>query len=198
MKKTKLYPVLLAIDKDREEFQDMKIAAIQTHMAREALDLAQTTAHLFLPDPVQFDDLGAPHPQNGTHFSLTHKPRFAGAVVARRSIGIDVEEIKPRKHSRTFDYVGNEDEWKLAPKIDTENFFRFWTAKEAVLKALGTGLRELKDCHILKVHPWIGVRSNMVLDCRSRQWLVEQYLFEDHMASITSNGDDVEWIIKSQ
>jgi phosphopantetheinyl transferase len=76
-------------------------------------------------------------------FNLSHSGIYAAAVVSRdREVGIDLERIRPDAASRDIAarfFTGEERAWlKATPGV--EAFFRLWTAKEAVLKAMGTGL----------------------------------------------------------
>jgi len=49
----------------------------------------------------------------GQHYwSLSHKPKFVAAVIGRGRMGIDVEEIEPRKEE-IFGYVASDAEWGL-------------------------------------------------------------------------------------
>ena len=142
---------------------------------------------------------GAPRPANGVIWSLTHKPLWVGAVCAPEGlsplgIGVDVEPVKERDNPRIFDYVAGEREWGLAGERSPESFFRLWTAKEAVLKALGTGLRELEDCRLVDYGPRSGKESALTLRCRDIDWEVTQLYFEGHIASLTAFGAEVLWV----
>ena len=70
------------------------------------------------------------------HISLTHKGDVAIAALSRSSIGVDMEDVTvPRnvdRLSRLFD---------VAEKpTDLYEFYKVWTAKEAMGKRLGTGI----------------------------------------------------------
>lgn len=76
-------------------------------------------------------------------FNLSHSGIYAAAAVSRgREVGIDVEKIRPDASGRDIAarfFSGEEQVW-LDATPGVEAFFRLWTAKEAVLKAMGTGL----------------------------------------------------------
>ena len=87
------------------------------------------------------------------HFNLSHSsPRLLLAFHRTHPIGVDLERIRPladldalvRRHFHPAERANQEDG---APAERAGGFFRFWTCKEAVLKAAGTGisssLREL-------------------------------------------------------
>ena len=84
-----------------------------------------------------------PHPE--IDFNLAHtRGLVAAAIVSRAHIGVDVEKIDATKAD--FKVAEN---YFAAPEIEilrstpasdrTICFFRFWTLKEAYLKAIGTG-----------------------------------------------------------
>ncbi|MFB6721905.1 4'-phosphopantetheinyl transferase family protein [Kribbella sp. NPDC056345] len=77
----------------------------------------------------------------GLTVSLSHS-RSLVAVTARRtgSIGIDLEDVYPRSVSGLAQrwFEPDELEWMAG---DLHAFLQLWTAKEAVGKALGVGLR---------------------------------------------------------
>jgi len=57
-------------------------------------------------------------------------------------MGIDVEEIEPRREN-IFGYVASDEEWRLFGGKSWDSLYRCWTAKEAVVKSTGTGLAGL-------------------------------------------------------
>jgi 4'-phosphopantetheinyl transferase len=67
------------------------------------------------------------------------------AVSPRGGLGIDVEQREPRRHmDQLIDTVFTETERAVLKTVDgkdrTDLFLDFWTMKEALVKALGTGL----------------------------------------------------------
>jgi 4'-phosphopantetheinyl transferase len=76
-------------------------------------------------------------------FNLSHSGAYAAAAVSRgRELGIDIEEIRPDiawRDIATRFFSPEETAW-LDSMPEPEAFFRMWTAKEAVLKAVGMGL----------------------------------------------------------
>ncbi|NND72805.1 MAG: 4'-phosphopantetheinyl transferase superfamily protein [Rhodothermales bacterium] len=75
--------------------------------------------------------------------SLSHSGNSAAAVFSERSVGIDIEEVKPRRDD-LYTYVLHRDEYDLLSDSGLENneaTILFWTLKEAVLKGRRSGLR---------------------------------------------------------
>lgn len=79
-------------------------------------------------------------------FSLSHAGDFAAVAVMRgATVGVDVETPRPRLDPSAVAraYFAPAEVAALdacTPAARASMFLRFWTAKEAVLKALGTGL----------------------------------------------------------
>lgn len=80
------------------------------------------------------------------HFNLSHSEDRALLGVSRgRELGIDLEKVRPNIEalaiSRHYFFGSERDSIETAPLEERNNtFFRYWVAKEAVLKAQGIGL----------------------------------------------------------
>ncbi len=138
------------------------------------------------------DEDGVPLTSNGFYWSITHKPRYVAAVVSPKPVGIDLEEIRS-VHTRLYERVAGEEEWELVPGIEEkrEMFFRFWTAKESVMKVAGTGIKDLSRIQISQVQD----EKRMVLAFQDMVWNVRHHYFDDHIAAITTNDSMVKWSI---
>jgi 4'-phosphopantetheinyl transferase len=86
----------------------------------------------------------ADHPS--VHFSLSHSgDRAVLAASEQREIGIDIERVRPLDHldlARRYFHPNEASaiEGVKAPGEQLLAFFRIWTLKEAVVKAIGKGL----------------------------------------------------------
>lgn len=88
-------------------------------------------------------------------FSLSHSHgRMLIAVLAHRDVGVDLEQIRDRvdvaKLAERF-YAATERD-KVISRSGPDQirwFYRYWVAKEAVLKGQAVGLRSLRQCEIL-------------------------------------------------
>ena len=65
-------------------------------------------------------------------------------------IGLDIEKIRPCAPG-LYRMAADEAEWSLGGAADDLLFFRYWTAKEAVLKSLGIGLAGLSKCRVIRI-----------------------------------------------
>jgi 4'-phosphopantetheinyl transferase len=123
--------------------------------------LAKTVVGEFLglaPRAVRFDatcdDCGKPHGRPtiaGARFSISHSGERIGlALTTDTPVGLDVETAtRPTEHS-LISYALNETEQAALTGLADEEripaFFRYWTRKEALMKATGRGLKiPLKD-----------------------------------------------------
>ncbi len=143
-----------------------------------------------LGDLIQ-DDNGAPLPSNNVFWSITHKPQYVAGVAAPTPVGIDIERIRECSKG-LFAKTAGESEWALSEPENTSliTFFRYWTAKEALVKTAGTGLRDLRKCQVTRI---IDDR-HLELHYSDRQWLIEHFFFDHHIASITQDSYQIEWV----
>ncbi len=79
------------------------------------------------------------------HFSVSHSGGLVAVGVSLDEIGIDIERVRDRARlgAVTQRFLAQSEAdgiTRLAPGQTTEAFHRVWTAKEAYVKALGTGL----------------------------------------------------------
>ena len=98
----------------------------------------------------------------GLHFSLSHCKEGVCCAISDRPVGIDIESANRKISDSVIRYSMNEGEQALIRESDDpqRTFLRLWTQKEAVLKRLGTGIRDdMRD--ILSDHAYtIEVREN--------------------------------------
>jgi 4'-phosphopantetheinyl transferase len=79
-------------------------------------------------------------------FNLSHSNKLGMfAFTKDNSVGVDIEEMRELSNLEDMTEICMsefEKRWfsKLPPETRNENFFKVWTAKEAFLKAIGTGL----------------------------------------------------------
>jgi 4'-phosphopantetheinyl transferase len=81
----------------------------------------------------------------GLHFNLSRSDDYCLIGVSRSELGVDVERLEPRTDldelaGRYFAPAESETIRRLEGESKIRAFFRCWTCKEAVLKALGSGL----------------------------------------------------------
>jgi len=184
-----IHPVILGVpDKKRQLTGREKVSFLSRH-ARRALEISAQKNRIQLGD-LKKDENGVPLPFNGNYWSVTHKTGYVAGVIAREKIGIDLEKIRPVNEA-LFRKTAHDNEWAVSDTDKTVLFFRYWTSKESVLKASGTGIRDLLQCRIERI-----IDDNvLVIDYKEQHWYIEHFYFNGHIASVVKNNVDVEWTV---
>ncbi len=98
---------------------------------------------VFAYNPHGKPQLNMPRPP---HFSLSASADIAViAISADHLVGVDVELIEPRSVEAMLPMVGHEADQQILDLAAPEGllaFYRLWTGKEAILKAIGAGFQE--------------------------------------------------------
>ena len=184
-----IYPVVLPVpETDRELTGRQKVTAL-SERARHALRISVEKSGLALSDLPKNED-GVPMPVDGHYWSLTHKIAYVGGVVSETIVGMDIEKIRPCSPP-LYGKTATAEEWALFPSNPLSLFFRYWTAKESVLKASGTGVKDLLKCRVVTLED----DTHLTIDYRDEIWLIEHIFFDGHIASVTKNGAHVNWVM---
>lgn len=140
------------------------------------------------------NEKGAPLPVNGIYWSLSHKIENVAAIAAPEPVGIDIEQQKPCTPG-LFKRIATTEEWALGPMntplAETDLFYRYWTAKEAVLKAVGVGITGLSKCRILKIID----HNRLMVDYDGTHWHVEHMRWDDHIVAVTKGDMHIHWTL---
>ena len=91
---------------------------------------------------LRYSGFGRPYLEGGIDFNISHAGRMVACIVSPQArVGIDVESVRP---IQIDDFKGqfSEGEWDAIKNAANplQAFYRFWTCKEAILKADGSGL----------------------------------------------------------
>nr|WP_246504130.1 4'-phosphopantetheinyl transferase superfamily protein [Plastoroseomonas arctica] len=114
------------------------------------------------PLELEFDvaPMGKPRlafPANsGVHFNLSHSHGLAALGVARFALGVDIEAVRPVEDDlahAVFSPAELDEFARLTPAGRRLAFFLGWTRKEAVVKALGSGLHAPLDRFSVSLTP---------------------------------------------
>jgi 4'-phosphopantetheinyl transferase len=184
-----LYPVIMPVGGDAQRLSGREKVTALSGCARQALRLSADRAGIVLGE-LRKDDDDVPLPCGGYHWSISHKPKYVAAVIGQGRMGIDIEEIGPRKEN-IFDYVASDEEWMLFGGKSWDSLYRCWTAKETVLKSTGTGLAGLKSCRVADVQD----ASNVSLSFEGRLCMVAQMRLDGHIIAVLKNDNLVEWVV---
>lgn len=132
----------------------------------------------------QYSEMGKP---SLTHFpelcfNVSHSGQIALYAVAQScEVGIDVEQIRPERDweaiaTRFFSTQEQTTLKQLSPDLKLQGFFNCWTRKEALLKAIGQGLRLPLDQFTVSLTPGEPARLLQVewnLTQRAEEWWIE-------------------------
>ena len=110
-------------------------------------------------------------------FNISHSGDYVALAVAESEVGVDIEKIRgysEKVAARCF--TADELEW-MGRRGTCESFFRLWTAKESLMKALGLGLKLAPKSF-----------SALPLDSTPRQiggktWSLSSHLHDGHVIS---------------
>ncbi len=183
-----LYPVIMAVPETVIELTPRERVKFLSRQARQALELSAKRSRVRIGKLAQ-DERNAPLPFDGNYWSITHKTEYVGGVIAPSPVGIDIEKICSRTKS-LFKKTATETEWALTDKT-FKTFFRYWTAKEAVLKAAGIGLKALSQCRVIQVPD----AQQLDIEYDAKTYRIEHHYFDDHIASIVKNQFQINWTI---
>ena len=185
---TTLYPVIAPVSQPDQDLKGREKVVRLSQLARLALQRSCQISGLRL-DSLPKDEDGVPMPVDDVYWSISHKSEVVGGVAAPVPVGFDLETLRPINLA-LMDRVADADEWRLVGGRQTQtHFFRFWTAKEAVLKAEGKGFVGLSRCRIAQIID----AARMVLTFDDRRWPVSHFWFDDQVAAITSRHFTVDW-----
>ena len=183
-----LFPVVMPVIEAGHKPSGKEKVAHLSRIAREALKLSAEKSGVRLGELLK-DERGAPHPVAGNYWSLSHKSKYVAAVVSKDKVGIDIEEMKPRPEL-LFAHVASDEEWELKGK-SWDTFFRYWTAKEAVLKVIGIGISGLRTCRVVSIPD----ENHITLGYNGHLFLVEQLRYKNHIVSVLKDDNEIEWIV---
>ena len=187
-----LHPVILPVPEQVQEFKPKDRVRFLSRHARCALTRSAAKSGI-RAGKLRKDKNGMPLPFNGTFWSLSHKTRYVAAVVAPTPIGIDIEKIRELS-AGLFRKTAADREWALAGTAENSRatFFRFWTAKEAVLKATGIGIKDLLKCQVRQIPD----NAHLVIHYKHEDWLIQHFLYDEHIVSVVQNDFDIDWAVE--
>lgn len=187
-----LHPVILPVPAEVQEFQPRDRVVFLSRYARRALQSSAARSGIRAGELIK-DENGMPLPFDGTFWSISHKTQYVAGVVSPTPIGIDIERIRSFTRG-LFKKTAADREWALANKEGKTllTFFRFWTSKEAVLKATGIGIKDLLKCRVRQILD----DCHLVIQYKSKDWLIEHFFHDQHIASIVQNDFQIDWTVE--
>jgi 4'-phosphopantetheinyl transferase len=185
-----IYPVILEVPEADRRLRGREKVARLSSLARLAVQLSASRSGIKLGELIKSPE-GAPLPVAGYFWSLAHKTGYVAGVVADFPIGLDIEKIRPCLPG-LYRMTADESEWKLGETVTDLLFFRYWTAKEAVLKSVGIGLKALSKCRVIEIMD----DYHLMLSYKHQVFTVEHLYFNGHIAAIISHPS-VQWTVQN-
>ena len=141
-------------------------------------------------------------PRQSIQFNLSHSHgRMLLAIAQKREVGVDLEQIRDKLEvvklaGRFYAPAEYEHVLNCSGSERRKQFYRYWVAKEAVLKGQGVGLPSLHECEILTTSDSTGssvrVGAHVALQPGwSVRWL---HCGDNWAAAVASCGND--WNIR--
>ena len=144
--------------------------------------------------------LGAACATSQLHFNLSHSDDLALILVAKNcEIGVDVEHIRDvsrmEQIAQRFFHPAETNAVLAAPtKTRNDVFLRCWTAKEAVLKACGTGITASLDAFQVPLaesyEGWVDLSALPGSNRGSRCWLQRLSPCDGYVAAAAVMGSE--------
>lgn len=130
---------------------------------------------------LRYNQYGRPWIIRGFDFNISHSENLVVVSAGENfTLGVDVEAVKPTVLSDFRDSMAKK-QWHiiLESKDQTTAFYRFWTAREATLKAKGTGLS----------FPLTGIETDFnTMIVESRIWYLQELsLIPGYMGFLASD-----------
>ena len=155
----------------------------------QLLRLLETFRLSYTLDRLCFTNSNRPYFHSDFDFNISHSGDIVicGGLKNGR-IGIDIEKIKPLDINLFENYFSS-DEWHIVKKSknDLSSFYRFWTRKEALAKAIGLG--------VLEEFSSLEVINDVVETNGCRFYLHELSINEGYIASMAVSIKNVKAII---
>ena len=127
----------------------------------------------------EINEHGKPISEN-KFFNVSHSHGYVVFMLNNAPIGIDIEQIRSLNQN-LIDFVSNDEEKKYIH--DDTSFFELWTNKEALVKALGTGIK-IRPNQI----PALPLNSQRVYE--GKKYFNKTIIFNGYAISVSSNSDE--------
>ena len=140
--------------------------------------------------------------QTAITFNMSHAHGRAFIAVSKgQEVGVDLERFRPdvevaKLSERYFTPSEHATIMQSTQEQCAARFFRYWVAKEAVLKAHGIGLRALSQCEILMAADGVGAEVHVPVGSSLQDnWRI-RFLScgEGWEAAVAAQG--VDWVVQ--
>jgi 4'-phosphopantetheinyl transferase len=90
---------------------------------------------------LQINNYGKPYIDQQVFFNVSHAGKYVVCAFDMEKVGIDIEEIRPVSIDDFSAIFSEQEKYKVSTADNPlQQFYKFWTIKESVIKAEGKGL----------------------------------------------------------
>lgn len=154
--------------------------------------------------PIRRTEFGKPYlAEPGYFFNLSHSAeRLAIAVSDVGELGLDIEQVRHRKNlpalARRCFATEEMSYWQnMIADEQMRQFYQFWTAKEALVKAAGRGIALGLDQVVINPAQQDGFLQLPESVADGAQWRLIPLTIElDYCAALVIDSKEKEWIVK--
>ncbi len=128
----------------------------------------------------QYNEYGKPYITGGPCFSISHCKEGIAVAVSDEPVGIDIEGIRHADEELIRRVMNPAEQEQIRSDRD---FTRLWTQKEAVVKAIGTGIVSFEQLQTILVDSG-KLKDERTGEVESGEWKVETFETEKYIYSI--------------
>ncbi len=94
----------------------------------------------YISDNIEFNKNGKPHIAGIPDYSISHSENTWAIIFSDAPCGLDIQYNKKAKLEKIAVKLYQEDEQESANRLGVDEFFRIWSRREALIKAVGSSV----------------------------------------------------------
>lgn len=94
----------------------------------------------YISDNIEFNKNGKPHITGIPDYSISHSENTWAIIFSDAPCGLDIQYNKKAKLEKIAVKLYQEDEQESANRLGIDEFFRIWSRREALIKAVGSSV----------------------------------------------------------
>ncbi len=94
----------------------------------------------YISDNIEFNKNGKPHIAGIPDYSISHSENTWAIIFSDTPCGLDIQYNKKAKLEKIAVKLYQKDEQESANRLGTDEFFRIWSRREALIKAVGSSV----------------------------------------------------------